>query len=41
MPINAHPEFTAAEGEYLKAKSIEDKIEKLKKMILFSIDNCV
>jgi ribosome-interacting GTPase 1 len=36
MPINAHPEFTAAEGEYLKAKSIEDKIEKLKKMISYA-----
>jgi ribosome-interacting GTPase 1 len=36
MPINAHPEFTAAEGEYLKAKSIEEKIEKLRKMISYA-----
>jgi uncharacterized protein len=36
MPINAHPEFTAAEGEYLKAKSLEEKIEKLKKMISYA-----
>lgn len=36
MPINAHPEFTAAEGEYLHAKSIEEKIEKLKKMISYA-----
>lgn len=36
MPINAHPEFTAAEGEYLKAKTLEDKIEKLKKMISYA-----
>jgi ribosome-interacting GTPase 1 len=36
MPINAHPEFTAAEGEYLKAKSSEEKIEKLKKMISYA-----
>jgi len=33
MPINAHPEYIAAEGEYLKAKSLDEKIEKLKKMI--------
>jgi hypothetical protein len=33
MPINAHPEYIAAEGEYLKAKTPEEKIEKLKKMI--------
>lgn len=33
MPINAHPEYIAAEGEYLKAESLEEKIEKLKKMI--------
>jgi len=36
MPINAHPEFTAAEGEYLKAKSPEERIEKLKKMISYA-----
>jgi hypothetical protein len=36
MPINAHPEFTAAEGEYLKAKSTDEKIEKLKKMISYA-----
>lgn len=36
MPINAHPEFTAAEGEYLKAKTAEEKIEKLKKMISYA-----
>ena len=33
MPINAHPEYLAAEKEYLKAYALEDKIEKLKKMI--------
>jgi len=33
MPINAHPEYIAAEGEYLKANSLEERIEKLKKMI--------
>ncbi len=36
MPINAHPEFTAAEGEYLHAKSLEEKIEKLRKMISYA-----
>ncbi|MCX6750214.1 MAG: 50S ribosome-binding GTPase [Candidatus Pacearchaeota archaeon] len=36
MPINAHPEFTAAEGEYLRAKSLEEKIEKLRKMISYA-----
>lgn len=36
MPINAHPEFTAAEGEYLNAKTLEEKIEKLKKMISYA-----
>jgi ribosome-interacting GTPase 1 len=36
MPINAHPEYIAAEGEYLKAQSLEEKIEKLKKMISFA-----
>ena len=33
MPINAHPEFLAVEKEYLMAQTIEDKIEKLKRMI--------
>ncbi len=33
MPINAHPEYIAAEGEYLRAQTLEEKIEKLKKMI--------
>lgn len=33
MPINAHPEYLAAEKEYLAAQSLEDKIEKLRKMI--------
>jgi len=33
MPINAHPEYIAAEGEYLQAKTLEERIEKLKKMI--------
>ncbi len=33
MPINAHPEYLAAEKEYLQAQGIDDKIEKLKKMI--------
>lgn len=33
MPINAHPEYLAAEKEYLTAQTIEEKIEKLKKMI--------
>jgi ribosome-interacting GTPase 1 len=36
MPINAHPEFTAAEGEYLKSRTPEEKIEKLKKMISYA-----
>jgi ribosome-interacting GTPase 1 len=36
MPINAHPEYTAAEGEYLKAKYLEEKIEKLKIMISYA-----
>lgn len=36
MPINAHPEFTAAEGEYLKAITLEEKIEKLRKMISYA-----
>lgn len=33
MPINAHPEYLAAEKEYLIAQTLEEKIEKLKKMI--------
>ncbi len=33
MPINAHPDFIIAEGEYLNAKTPEEQIEKLKKMI--------
>lgn len=33
MPINAHPDYIAAEGEYLQANTLEEKIEKLKKMI--------
>jgi ribosome-interacting GTPase 1 len=33
MPINAHPEYLAAENEYLQAQTLEEKIEKLKKMI--------
>ncbi len=36
MPINAHPDYIAAEGEYLQAKTLEEKIEKLKKMIALS-----
>jgi ribosome-interacting GTPase 1 len=33
MPINAHPEYLSAEKEYLSAITLEQKIEKLKKMI--------
>lgn len=33
MPINAHPEYIFAEKEYETAKTTEEKIEKLKKMI--------
>lgn len=33
MPINAHPEYLAAEKEYLFAKTIEEKITALQKMI--------
>ena len=33
MPINASPEYGAAKKEYLAAYTIEEKIEKLKKMI--------
>jgi len=33
MPINAHPDFLAAEKEYNLAEGLEEKLEKLKKMI--------
>ena len=33
MPINAHPDYLAAEKEYHLAQTLEEKIEKLKKMI--------
>ncbi len=33
MPINAHPDFLAAEGEYNGAETKEQKIRALKKMI--------
>ncbi len=33
MPINAHPEYISAEKEYALAQSLEERIEKLKKMI--------
>lgn len=33
MPINAHPDYIAAEGEYLKAETLEERIDKLKVMI--------
>ena len=33
MPINASPEFKKAQAEFLKAKTIEEKIEKLKLML--------
>lgn len=36
MPINAHPDYLAAEKEYLKAQTIEEKIDKLKKMVSFA-----
>lgn len=36
MPINAHPDFLAAEREYLIANTLEEKILKLKKMISFA-----
>ncbi len=36
MVVNAHPDYIAAEKEYFKAVSIEEKIEKLKKMISFA-----
>lgn len=33
MPVNAHPDYIAAEQEYLRAETLEEKIDKLKKMI--------
>ena len=33
MPINAHPDFIQAEKEYIQAQTLEERIEKLKKMI--------
>jgi len=36
MPINAHPEYLIAEKEYISAQTLEEKIEKLKKMISFA-----
>jgi hypothetical protein len=33
MPINAHPEFIAAEKEYVAAVTLEEKIKKLENMI--------
>jgi len=33
MPINAHPDFLAAEKEHLLAKTIKDKIQTLEKMV--------
>jgi len=33
MPINAHPDYLAAEKEYLLAQTLDSRIEKLKKMI--------
>src|SRR6056297_2577664 len=36
MPANVSPEYATAEKEYLQANSLEDKIEKLKKMISFA-----
>ncbi len=33
MPINAHPDYLAAEKEYMQSATLEEKIEKLKKMI--------
>lgn len=36
MPVNAHPEFGFAEKEYNSAKTLEEKIEALKKMISFA-----
>lgn len=36
MPINAHPDFLAAEKEYNEAQTLEEKLLKLKKMISLS-----
>ena len=33
MPVNAHPDYIAAEKEHLLARSLEDKIKTLEKMI--------
>ncbi len=33
MPINAHPDYIAAEGEYHKAQTTEEKLKCLQKMI--------
>ncbi len=33
MPVNASPDFVKAEKEYIEAKTLEEKIEKIKKMI--------
>lgn len=33
MPINAHPDYLAAEKEYEAAQTLKEKVEKLKKMI--------
>ena len=33
MPINAHPDYLSAEGEYLKSTTNEEKLLSLKKMI--------
>ena len=33
MPINAHPDYIAAEGKYYPAQTLEEKIKSLKKMI--------
>lgn len=36
MPVNAGPEYYAAEGRYSKARNLEDKINALKDMIRFA-----
>jgi len=36
MPINAHPDYLAAEREFMLAQTIEEKIERLNKMISFA-----
>lgn len=36
MPINAHPDYLFAEKEYFQAQTLEEKIEKLKKMISYA-----